>query len=174
MRIGRQRDGHASLVSLGQQVWVRIQLAVALVEPCARDLEAHAIKRTGDGWPVPGNLLPVHLHEVRMAERVEETALSRTRQQLVVTAPSLLGADAPDQARFRVDALVADEVDRADQVVPGVRRQDLPRLLLFARHVVDLEPKLDGQALPLGLGNRVDIGLERVVTALEVVLHRPQ
>ena len=94
-------------------------------------------------------------------------------------APRSSGATPPRPRRRRPGvgspsiAMAVEKVDRAEQVVPRVGASSSavsPR----ARLVVDLEPELDRIAAPLRLDDGVDVRIEVVGAALEVVRNRPQ
>src|SRR5512132_695128 len=106
-----------------------------------------------------------------MGERVEETAPSGLPERVPIPAPRLLDADRSDEAGLAVDAVPVDEVDRAGQVIPRIRSEEVARLLFPARNVVDLEAELYRQSLTLRLDDCLDIRLDRMPAALELVRH---
>src|SRR3954453_13962581 len=83
------------------------------------------------------------LDEVGMRERVEQPAPRRVPQPDEVAAPGLGWAKLLDEPGLLVDGKTVDVVDRAEQVVPRIARQQVRGLALAAGDVVDLEAELD-------------------------------
>src|SRR5512132_2303890 len=106
-----------------------------------------------------------------MGERVEEAAPSGLPERVPIPPPRLVDADRGDEAGLAVDPVTVDEVDRAGQVIPRIRSEEVARLLLTARNVVDLEAELYGQSLTFRLDDCVDIRFDRMQGALELVRH---
>src|SRR6266568_1939082 len=78
-----------------------------------------------------------------MRERVEQSAPRRVPQPDEVAPPGFVRAELLDQPWLLVDWEAVDEVDRAEQIVPRIGREDVRGLTLAAGEVVDLEPELD-------------------------------
>src|SRR5262245_49230643 len=114
------------------------------------------------------------LDDVGMRQRIEEARPRRRGQLVEVPPPGRVDADRVDQPRAPVDREVADEVDGAEEKVPRIRREQGARLLLAAPLVVDLQPELHGQAAPLRLDDRPDVGLQVEDAPLRLVRDMPQ
>ena len=70
--------------------------------------------------------------------------------------------------------MTLDVVDGTEQEVPRVRREQILRLALAARNVVDLEAKLHGKAASLRLEHGVDVDVEIVDAPVDVVGLHPE
>src|SRR6266513_1669223 len=117
---------------------------------------------------------PVVLDEVGMRERVEQSAPRRVPQPDEVAPPGFVRAELLDQPWLRVDREAVDEVDRAEQIVPRIGREDVRGLTLAAGEVVDLEPELDREPSLLRIDDRAHIAVEVVDAALEHVRLVPE
>src|SRR2546430_10009528 len=109
-----------------------------------------------------------------MRERVEQSAPRRVPQPDEVAPPGFVRAELLDQAWLLVDREAVDEVDRAEQIVPRIGREDVRGLTLAAGEVVDLEPELDREPSLLRIDDRAHIAVEVVDAALEHVLLVPE
>ena len=174
VRVRCQRDRHALGTGCGEKGRIRVQLSMRLVQARARDLDRDAVERARDPIPVPVDLVAEELHQVGVREGIEEPASCRAAERFVVPAPSLLGPDGLDEARHSIDPEPVEEVDRAQDVVPRIRRERLRRLLLAAGLVVDLDPELHGMAAALRLDDGLHVRLDVVDAPLEVIGHRPE
>src|SRR2546430_457931 len=105
-----------------------------------------------------------------MRERVEQSAPRRVPQPDEVAPPGFVRAELLDQPWLLVDREAVDEVDRAEQIVPRIGREDVRGLTLAAGEVVDLEPELDREPSLLRIDDRAHIAVEVVDAALEHVL----
>ena len=70
--------------------------------------------------------------------------------------------------------MALDLVDGTEQEVPRVRREQVLRLALAARNVVDLEAELHGKAASLRLEHGVHVDVEVVDAAVDVVGLHPE
>ena len=177
MRIGGERDRNVECATRGQKFRVRIQLANRLVEPRGRHLHGNAgICNRSHHRPIVERrrARAEDLHEIGMRERIEEPAPRSRRERLEVQPPRFLDPQAVDQTRLSVHAPLPDVVQRPEQVVPGIGREELARLVFAARHVVHLEPELHGQSATARRHDRGNVRLDVVDAALRVVRHRPQ
>src|SRR6266511_2357152 len=86
-----------------------------------------------------------------MRERVEQPAPSDIDERLEVATPSFLDAERIEQAWLAVDTKALDVVHRAEQVIPRIGIEQLACLVLAARHVVDLQVRLEVVDATLGL-----------------------
>ena len=78
-----------------------------------------------------------------MGEDVEEARAGALGERLEVAAPDLVGVAAalPDVPALVVDRVVADEVDRADDVVEVARLEQVRGAVLGAGDEVALDPE---------------------------------
>src|SRR2546430_11239882 len=109
-----------------------------------------------------------------MRERVEQSAPRRVPQPDEVAPPGFVRAELLDQPWLLVDWEAVDEVDRAEQIVPRIGREDVRDLTLAAGEVVHLEPELDREPSLLRIDDRAHIAVEVVDATLEHVLLVPE
>src|SRR4051794_6603073 len=174
VRVGGECDRDAPLPGRAQEFRLRVEASVRLVQAGGRDLEARAVERVEDGAPVPRQHVAAELDQVRGRERVEKPGAGGGSELVGVEAIGLLHPHSLDGARLGVDRKLSDVVDGAEQEIPGIRLEQRVRLLLAAALEVDLEPELDRQAAALGLEHRLDVRLDRVDAALDLVRDRPE
>jgi hypothetical protein len=88
-------------------------------------------------------LRPPDLDEVRVGEDVEQAAARGLAEPLEVRAPHLVGRrrGVPDVVAVVVDGVLAEEVDRADHVVPGAVLEQRGHAVLAAGDEVGLDPE---------------------------------
>ena len=158
MGVGGEGEGHAGLdAQLGEGAR-RVELADRLAQAGGRDLdrdpalgdrldrglvEAAQVALGQRPGPAPD------LDQVGVGEDVEEAASGRTRPAPRSSAPDLVGVALalPDVVAVVVDgARLADEVDRADDVVEVARLEQRRGALLGAGDVVALDPELQRRA----------------------------
>jgi len=84
-------------VRSGEQVWIRIELAVRLVKTGAGHFYADIPERSCYLCPVPLDRRAEHLHEVGMGQNVEEAAAGCATKRSVVSAPGFVYSDLLDQ-----------------------------------------------------------------------------
>src|SRR2546425_9428067 len=115
-----------------EELRVGVELAHRLVQTGRGDLNADAgrLDRVSRLLVQPLDRLvvrtwPVVSDQVRMRERVEQPAPGGVPQPDEIAPPRLIRAEFLDEARLLIDGKAVDEVDRAEQVVPRIRRDDV-------------------------------------------------
>ena len=155
VRVAGQSDRVAGIDHHLQERPRRVQLADRLAQPGGGDLDRDA--RRGDGlhgdgvegaqvafWPWAPGGTPV-LDEIGVGQDVEHPARRGLPQPLEVRAPHLLrrARRRPDVVAVVVERAVADEVDRADDVVEVAATQQLGHALLAPGDEIGLDPELE-------------------------------
>src|SRR6266516_5708911 len=97
-----------------------------------------------------------------MCQRVDEPAPSQRRQLAEVPPPRTVRAELSDEARLHVEGKPSQEVDRAEEVVPGIWRQELGKPIAAIGHPIDLEAELHRQPLALSLQDSVAVVVQVV------------
>src|SRR6266566_5632950 len=164
-----------------EELRVGVELADRLVQAGRGDLDADArcLDRVRRLFVQPLDRLvvrawPVVSDQVGVRERVEQPAPGGVPQPDEITPPGLIRAELLDEPRLLIDGKTVDEVDRAEQVVPRIGRDDVAEVGLRAREIIDLEAKLDWQAALLRLHHGPHVLVEIVDAALEHVLLFPK
>jgi hypothetical protein len=85
------------------------------------------------------------LDEVRVREDVDQAAPCETAEGDEVAPPDLRDRQPGPYARLHVHRLPFEDVHRAEEVVPGIGREQLRHLGLPPGEVVELEAQLDRQ-----------------------------
>src|SRR5436190_5368018 len=179
--VGSERDRDTSFMAGLEERAVRIELADRLVQARGRDLDADArgLDRVGglDVQVVDLLLRRAHAEEfdqVGMRKAVEEPATGGVSEPDEVAAPSLGSRKLAREPGPAVHLEAVDEVHRAEQVVPGIRAEDLRELRLLARRVVDFQAELDRKPAALCLLDGGDVVVEVVHTAFCKPRNLPQ
>ena len=153
MRVAGQRDRHAGVDGHLEHRPRRVDLADRLAQAGGGDLHRHAgVEHRLDRRLVVEARVGVRhgpcrapdLHEIWVGDDVEDAGQRGLRERLEVALPHALGRrlPAPDVGLVvEVDGVVADEVHRADHVVPLVRVEQVRHPVLAAGDVVGLDPE---------------------------------
>src|SRR5437764_1045352 len=181
MCVRSKRDRHPPSVTRLEQRRIRVELADRLVQAGRGDFDAGARRFDRVGGLLvepPGRLRvgprPMVPDEVRMRERVEQPAPRRVSQPDEVAAPGFVRAELLDEPGLLVDRKTVDVVDRAEQIIPRIRREQVRSLALPPGNVVDLEAELDGQPALLCPGDRTYVAVEVPRAPIEHVLLIPE
>lgn len=149
--VGGEDERHPRGDELRQERRPRVLLAHRLAQPRARDLHRDArgarglhggvFGRLALGGPVVAELL----RQVEVRHHVEEPGRSGLGEKAVVLVPEVRGSLAlvPLAGPRRVDPPARDEVDRPEDDVPVVRREELAQRLLVPLGVVGLDAEED-------------------------------
>ena len=108
-----------------------------------------------------------------MGEHVHVPAPRELAEMADVVTPDLLGRPLRPHARLLVDDHVEHLVHRAEEQIPGIRREQCRELVLTRADVVDLEPELDRQPPTFRLEDGVAVRVEVVDAAFDVVGEEP-
>jgi hypothetical protein len=164
----------------GEEALARIDLTDRLAQPRGRDLGRDTRDGEGGGQRLVElredrlfRAPAVDLREVGMSDDVDCAAPGEPDDAANVLSPDLLDGQPLPDPRSLVDRDFEDVVDGAEQQVPGVLLEEPGERFLPAGDAVDLEPKLHGQALALGVEDGVDVAIEIVSTTTDVVRHVP-
>ena len=154
MGVGGERERHPGLDAELGEATRRVELADRLADPRGRELDRRAAldhrfdRRLVEAPQVALGQRPVpapDLDQVRVGEDLEEAGAGAFAEGVEVAAPDLLriGARPPDVEALVVDrgVAVADEVDRADDVVEVAGGEQLAGPLLGPGDEVALDPE---------------------------------
>jgi len=169
--IGGEHDRVARVDDHLQERLARIELPDRLAEPGGGELDGDAglgDRAHGDVVVVaqvalrPGALGAPVLHEVRMGEHVEEPTRRGLREPREVRPPDLVGGvrAGPHVVLVVVQAALAEEVDRAEHVVPRMRLQERGHAVLAPGDEIGLDAEAQIGLLldPAGVGGEVVAG----------------
>ena len=179
--IGGERHGCACAHEGTQEVEVGVELGDGLPETAGGDLDGESGRRSRESGPLVqlGQQDRVgapaeDLREIGMREHVHGLRDRQLAERVDVALPALVDRHHLPHARRHVDGHPVQPVHRAEQVVEGIRLEQLGQARLLLADVVDLEAELHRQPLPLCLEHRIAVVVQVVDAALRQVGDLPR